>query len=302
MGMHEDQLDLTEALAMDLVRSVIDIPAGTRCELLEGAGTTSHVLRIGDELLARFPLLASDPEAALTAQISEHAAMAEFRAVCPVPSPRPVVIGEPSQQYPMPFSVQTWIEGELATPDSAPDSAGLAEDLAGLIDALREAPVQGRRFQGPGRGGDLSAEDPWVQECLDRSTGLLPVQELRSLWSGLRDLPRESADVMSHKDLVPANLLLRDGRLCGVLDTGGFGPADPALDLVAGWHLLDRDPRRLLQEQLASSELDILRGAGWAFAQAIGLVWYYVESNPMMRDLGRSTLARLLADLDTSAP
>ncbi|WFR84638.1 hypothetical protein [Arthrobacter sp. Y-9] len=36
------------------------------------------------------------------------------------------------------------------------------------------------------------------------------------------------------------------------------------------------------------------RGAGWAFQQAMGLVWYYRESNPDMSELGRSTLDRLL--------
>lgn len=45
MAMHEEQVDLTKVQAVDLARSVIDIPTGTRCELLTGVGTTSHVLR-----------------------------------------------------------------------------------------------------------------------------------------------------------------------------------------------------------------------------------------------------------------
>ena len=56
----------------------------------------------------------------------------------------------------------------------------------------------------------------------------------RELWDYFRDLPRIAPDVMSHGDLTPLNVLVGDGRLVGVLDCGGFGPADPSLDLIAG--------------------------------------------------------------------
>lgn len=101
---------------------------------------------------------------------------------------------------------------------------------------------------------------------------------------------------MSHGDLIPANLLTAQGRLTGVLDTAGFAPADPALDLVAARHLLDRPRRSILRTRLGSSGLEWERGAAWAFEQAIGLVWYYRGTNPTMEQLGRSTLYRLLED------
>jgi aminoglycoside phosphotransferase (APT) family kinase protein len=100
---------------------------------------------------------------------------------------------------------------------------------------------------------------------------------------------------MSHKDLIPANILIADGRLAGVLDTGGFGPADPALDLVVAWHALDVDARGMLREGLGCDDREWRRGAGWALVQALGLVWYYLDSNPGMAALGRSTIDRLLA-------
>jgi aminoglycoside phosphotransferase (APT) family kinase protein len=83
-----------------------------------------------------------------------------------------------------------------------------------------------------------------------------------------------------------------------VLDAGRFGPADPALDLVAAWHLLDRARRGIVRQVLGSHDVEWRRGAAWAFEQAMGLVWYYAESNPGMSALGRSTLARLLDDPD----
>src|SRR5690606_30626499 len=146
------------------------------------------------------------------------------------------------------------------------------------------------------RGGDLRTHDEWVRECLERSRELLPVDALAARWERWRLLERHAPDVMSHRDLIPANLLTAQGRLTGVLDSGGFSPADPALDLVGAWHLLDAERRTRLRERLGSSDLEWERGAAWAFVQAIGLVWYYEHTNRTMAELGRSTLRRLLED------
>jgi hypothetical protein len=45
---------------------------------------------------------------------------------------------------------------------------------------------------------------------------------------------------------------------------------------------------------LGCGDIEWERGRAWAFQQAMGLVWYYVQSNPVMSELGRSTLGRLL--------
>lgn len=87
-------------------------------------------------------------------------------------------------------------------------------------------------------------------------------------------------------------------HLVGVLDGGGFGPADPALDLVAAWHLLDRAQRETVRRHLSTSDVEWKRGAAWAFQQAMGLVWHYQSSNPVMSTLGRSTLSRIIEDVE----
>ena len=91
-------------------------------------------------------------------------------------------------------------------------------------------------------------------------------------------------------------MLVADGRLVGVIDVGGLGPADPALDLVAAWHLLEAGPRRVLREELGSDDLEWARGRAWAFEQAMGAVWYYEHTNPVMHRMGGTTIRRILAD------
>jgi aminoglycoside phosphotransferase (APT) family kinase protein len=185
------------------------------------------------------------------------------------------------------------VPGTVATPDG--HSEALAHDIAEFIAGVRGIDTRGRTFSGDNRGGHLPDHDAWMATCLERSEGLLDVPPLRRLWAAFRALPREGGDVMTHGDLIPGNLLVDGGRLTGVIDVGGLGPADPALDLVAAWHLLEPDPRQALRADLGCGDLEWARGAAWAFEQAMGLVWYYAESNPVMSRMGRRTLERLTA-------
>ncbi|SFB52797.1 hypothetical protein SAMN05216266_11689 [Amycolatopsis marina] len=65
---------------------------------------------------------------------------------------------------------------------------------------------------------------------------------------------------------------------------------------MGAWHLLDAGPRRSFRDDLECDDLEWERGKAWAFHQAMGLVWYYVDSNPAMSRMGQRTLKRLMAD------
>lgn len=263
---------------------------------VDGGGTVNAIFRIGDAVAARFPRR-PEQAAELSGRLAREAeAMAEFRLACPVLAPEPLFIGRPGHGYPLPWTLQTWLCGQVPSNTSHAASGAFAGDLAALIAALHSWDICGRTFGGTNRGGDLRDHDAWMRECITRSAGLLDTHALRALWSRFRELPREDSDVMSHTDLIPGNLLVSGERLVGVLDTADFRAADPALDLVASWHLLDAERRSLVRDALRCDDLHWERGKAWAFEQAAGLVWYYQASNPVMADLGRTTLARLFAD------
>ncbi len=134
-----------------------------------------------------------------------------------------------------------------------------------------------------------------METCFRESVGLLDIPRARAVWAELRTLPAPDADRMCHTDLIPQNVLVRGGRLAGVLDGGGFGAADPALDLVGGWHLLDDVRRQILRSALDCGEVQWHRGMARAFQQSKGLVWCYVRSNPSLSRVGSRTLGRILA-------
>jgi aminoglycoside phosphotransferase (APT) family kinase protein len=296
VAMHEDQLDVTVDMVRRLVADQLPRWRDVPVREVSSEGTVNAIFRIGDDLAARLPLRAQDPAEARALLKAEADAARELAACSPFPTPVPVALGAPGHGYPLPWAVQTWLPGRVATVEDPAASVAFAEDLAVLISSLRSADTRGRRFSGTGRGGELPDHDAWLTVCFEESRDLLDVPRLRRLWSELRTLPRTEPDVMTHGDLVPGNVLVRDGRLVGLLDAGGFGPADPALDLVGAWHLLDRGPREVLKQRLDCGDVEWARGMAWAFQQAMGLVWYYAASNPAMSRMGRRTLDRLLTE------
>jgi aminoglycoside phosphotransferase (APT) family kinase protein len=295
--MHPDQLMIPLATVRKLVdaqfRRWRDLPINR----FASQGTVNALFRIGERLAARFPLQPGEVGATRRWLESEAEAARELLGRTRFRTPEPVAIGEPGEGYPLPWSVQTWLPGTAATDQDPGGSVAFAHDLAEFIAGVRAIDTGGRAFDGQGRGGDLRAHDAWMETCFARSARLLDVPRLRRLWAVLRELPPSATgDVMTHGDLIPGNMLVRDGRLTGVIDVGGLGPADPSLDLVGAWHLLEAGPRQVLRDDLACDDLAWERGKAWAFEQAMGAAWYYLESNPAMTLMGQRTLHRIIAD------
>lgn len=292
--MHADQLHVSVETVRRLVAEQFPEWAALPIRPLACGGTVNALFRIGDQLTGRFPLQPLEVTEARRWLEEEAEAARELAGRTAYATPKPVAIGQPGPGYPLPWSVQTWVPGTPAAAEDPGGSTAFAHDLATFIAGVRSINTRGRRFAAAGRGGDLRRHDAWMAECFERSEHLVDVPRLRRRWAGLRELPRTSPDVMTHGDLTPGNVLVTAGRLTGVIDVGGLGPADPALDLVAAWHLLETGPRQVLRADLGSDDLEWARGQAWALEQALGAVWYYVESNPAMHRMGRTTLQRIL--------
>ena len=298
MAMHVGELPIDAAVARDLIDAQFPQWRGLHVRRVTSSGTDNAIFRLGDRLATRFPLRGADPAAIRRELESEAAAARELAAATRFPVPALVALGEPGPGYPLPWSVQTWLPGRTGEEDDPSGEVTFAGDLAEFIAAVRAIGVRGRTFTGRGRGGDLKNHDDWMHTCLRESEGFLDVRRLTRMWAAFRELPREAPDVMSHRDLTPGNVLITAGHLAGVLDLGCYGAADPALDLISAWNLLEAGPRQVLRTALRCTDLEWERSKAWAFQQAMGLVWYYADSNPVMSRLGRTTLDRIMGNYD----
>lgn len=296
VDMHPNQLTVGVATVRKLVAAQFPHWQDLPVTQFASQGTVNALFRIGERLGARFPLQPGEVAATRRWLQSEAQAARELLGRTRFRTPEPVALGEPGEGYPLPWSVQTWLPGIVASEQDPGGSVGFAHDLAEFVAGVRAIDTRGRVFGGKGRGGDLRSHDAWMATCFERSEGLLDVARLRRMWGELRELPRgAAAEVITHGDLIPGNVLVRHGRLAGVIDVGGLGPADPALDLVGAWHLLEAGPRQVLRDDLDCDDLEWQRGKAWAFEQAMGAVWYYLDSNPAMSLMGQRTLQRIMA-------
>ncbi|MDA8186047.1 MAG: aminoglycoside phosphotransferase family protein [Actinomycetota bacterium] len=292
--MHPGEITLSVSQVRRIVREQFPQWQDLQVRPVAGSGTVNRIFRLGDQLSARFPLVVDDPDKVLEHLEIEADAARELSSKTRFPTPDPVAIGQPSADYPGPWAVYTWLRGTPASVVDLATSESFASEVAEFVSEVRGIPVQGRSFRGHGRGGDLRLHDEWMETCFEKSEGLPDVRRLEVVWSQMRELPREQPDLMTHGDVLPSNLLVENGGLVGVLDPGGLGPADPALDLMGTWSLFDDQRRNVVRNELTCSDLEWARGQAWAFEQVMGAAWYYAESNPTMSELGRRALDRIL--------
>lgn len=197
VAIHEGEIPISEHVVRQLLRSQFPDLADEPIRRVESSGTVNSIFRIGVELAARFPLLHRHPGAERETLEVEARASSEFSRCSPFRAPQPVAIGEPGAGHPLPWSLQTWLPGDVAEDGAAADSSPFALDLVVLIRALRTADTAGRTFERGWRGGDLRRHDPWVQTCLKKSRHLLDVPRLAALWDR-RDQPTDVHDGASH--------------------------------------------------------------------------------------------------------
>ncbi|HEY3506324.1 MAG TPA: aminoglycoside phosphotransferase family protein [Actinocatenispora sp.] len=290
--MHDDQVDVSDEVVAALVATQFPQWRALPVRRIGSHGTVNALYRLGTELVLRFPLRPDDG-AELRAERDRARLLAPH---LPLPVPETVEIGAPGPGYPGVWSVCRWLSGESADRRPVVDVARLAGDLAGFVTALRRVDTGGRAAPTSGRGAALSSDDAGVRSALAASTELVDTGRLARIWADCLAAEPYRTGVWLHADLMPGNLLLRDDRLVAVLDLGTVRVGDPAVDLMPAWNILDGAARDAFRRAVGADDAAWRRGRGWALAQAIIALPYYVHTNPVMADTARRTLAAILAE------
>ena len=236
-------------------------------------GNDNRTFRLGDELLVRLPSAAG-----YASQVAKEQRFLPVLAdALPLPVPVPVAAGVPGEGYPFPWSVLRWLPGETVLAAPPTDRRALAADLAAFLAALQSVPTTGAPPAGEHswyRGAHPSCYDADVQRCLpaiERVPGL-DLRRLRRLWDDALATSWHGPPVWFHGDVAAGNLMVRDGRLCAVLDFGCCGIGDPACDLAAAWTVLDPGGRDVLRAGVGADDGTWERGRAWALWKAALMV------------------------------
>jgi aminoglycoside phosphotransferase (APT) family kinase protein len=238
-------------------------------------GWDNATYRLGGDMSVRLPRLARwvgqvDREQRWLPRLAPH---------LPLAVPVPLAKGAPGEDYPFPWSVYRWLEGESATAERLTDLRAAATDLAGFLAALKQVDARGgpppersSGFRGVPMGDlrDSAVVETRVRPAIAALSGLVDTDALTAVWEAALAAPAwDGPPVWVHGDLAPGNLLAVDGRLSAVIDFGTLAVGDPACDLTPAWLLLGGEARNVFRAALPVDDATWARGRGWGLAACL---------------------------------
>lgn len=260
---------ITIELAKKLISTQFPEYTGLTVTEVEQQGHDNRTYRVGDDMLIRMPT--TDSYALKVPQ--EQELLPKLAKYLSVPIPAPLKMGQPSEDYPYPFSIYKWLEGRSANHLTIDEQSleSLAFELASFLKELQAI----TRLEGPRpgqhnwwRGDHISVYDSGAHEQIAKLADIIDSNSASNLWKRACDTQWNKAPVWIHGDYAAGNILIKNNRLSGVIDFGGTAMGDPACDLVIAWTYLSGKAREIFSAEMRLDEETWLRARAWTLWKA----------------------------------
>lgn len=232
------------------------------------SGHDNRTFHLGEQMSVRLPSAAS-----YVPQVEkEQKWLPILSKDLSLPISTPLAKGNTSEEYPWPWSINEWIEGESLTHKNIHDINQLAKDLGAFLIELQsidasKGPIAGEHnFY---RGGSLAVYDEESRDAIVRNKDVFDEHLLIEIWDLALATKWNSKAVWVHGDVSPGNLLVKDGKLCAVIDFGILGVGDPACDAAMAWTFFDENSRKTFKNALNMDKETWNRARGWALWKAL---------------------------------
>lgn len=286
------EVDIDETLIKSLLVAQHPDLAGLPMKIME-AGWDNVMVRLGADLALRLPRRAL----AVPLILNEQKWLPKLAAQLPLPIPAPIRVGRPQHDYPYPWSVLNWIEGEAA--DLSPPDADQAPILTAFLKTLHSLPLPVDPPSNPYRDCPLTAKQTDIEKrmtVLRQDTDAITPQVEQAWSEGLTadiDLPKS----LIAGDVHARNVLVRNGKLAAFIDWGDMCAGDPASDLASIWALFDdAEVRQAAVKAYGMTEKTYQRARGWAVFYGVLLLETGRKDTPRHAKMGADTLRRITAD------
>jgi aminoglycoside phosphotransferase (APT) family kinase protein len=286
--MHDDEVEVDEALVRRLLAAQLPALAGLPLAVVEPWGTDNAIWRLGADLVVRLPRIRW-----AAGQIDREAAwLPRLAPRLPVAVPEPVALGEPGDGYPYRWAVHRWIPGAGAVVDRMDDPVTFAHDLARVVERLQGVPTDGAP-RARNRARPVQEYDDSTRAAIDRAGHLVDAAAATAVWEEALAAAPSERTVWVHGDL-EGNCLIRDGRLCGLVDWGSACAGDPAVDVQVVWSpLFTEASRGAFLDALEVDDATLARARGAAINQACAALPYYLHTYPLIVERSWHKLAAL---------
>ena len=255
----------------------------------------NRTFRLGDTMSVRLP----SAEGYVAGVAKEQRWLPYLAPHLPLPVPVPLGAGKPGAGYPWSWSVNRWLDGENASPDSIGDLREFAVALARFLVALNgvnatAGPIGGEHsFY---RGASLAHYDADTRRALDALRGVVDTVAATEVWERALGTTWQGPPVWFHGDVAVGNLLVKDGRLHAVIDFGTSGVGDPACDVVIAWTLLRGESRHTFRAMLGYDDATWERGRGWVVWKALVTIAGNMDTDPAAAAIAHVVLVEALND------
>lgn len=290
-GKPEAELTLSSELVRQLLR--VQHPDLADLPLREFAsGWDNQLFTLGSEMIVRLPRR----ELAATLVRNEQTWLPDLAPLLPLPIPSPLRVGEPSTDYPWPWSIVPAFAAEAA--DLAPPEAAQAPVWASFLNALHQ-PAPDNAPENDFRGVPLRDRQPALQLRIDRLRGVSGAytSHIEQLWETGLAAPETTHNCWLHGDLHAQNVLTHNQAFTAVIDWGDITSGDAATDLASIWALFpDRTARQQILELYQPDQPTLDRSFGWAIMFGVILLDSGLINSPRHATMGRDMLQRVSAD------
>ena len=276
--MRADEVEVGDELVRCLLAIQMPHLAALALTVVEPWGTDNAIWRLGDDLVVRLPRIGS-----ATAQVELEATwLPRLAPHLPTAIPEPIAVGAPGCGYPHRWAVHRWIDGEGAALDRCDDPVTFALDLAAVVRRLQAVATDGAPLARH-RARPLQAYDEATRRAIHGARDLIDAAAATAVWDEALAAPAyDDAPVWVHADL-EGNCLVRDGRLCGLVDWGSMCAGDPAVDVQVVWSPLFTDEsRQAFLDALDVDDATLARSRGAAINQACAALPYYLDTYPLI--------------------
>ncbi|MCF6137713.1 aminoglycoside phosphotransferase family protein [Pseudalkalibacillus berkeleyi] len=257
---------------VDLVRRLINeqFPKWSELDItpVRNGGNDNRTFHLGDYMSVRLPSSKN-----YVPQVEKEQKWLPILArELSLPISTPIAKGDPNQEYPFPWSIFKWLEGETLTPKNIRDFNQFARDLGAFLNEFQSVNANGGPLAGKHnfyRGGDLAIYDQETRDALDANTDTLNTSLLDEIWNLALSSKFFGHPVWVHGDMATGNILTRNGKLSAVIDFGILGVGDPSCDYVMAWTFFDDESRKEFKRTLNTDEETWNRARGWALWKAL---------------------------------
>ncbi|NUP51860.1 MAG: phosphotransferase [Catenulispora sp.] len=300
------EIEMTPDLVRDLLREQHPDLAGLPIREVEG-GWGNQMWRLGDDLAVRMQRMGDSP----VPQLKERRWLPLLAPRLPLPIPTPVRSGTPSERFPKMWTVMTWVQGTPLDQGSITRGDHAADKLADFLKALH--------VEAPADAPDASVFGVHPRECTDGfehflgsldlgdsgGSGDFAEKDIRAVWDdAVAAVDWPGPPVWVHGDLHPANVVVAEGTLAGVVDFEAVCAGDPAWDLAAAWVLLPSGAAsRFFDGYGRVDEATFTRARGLAVMKSLFLMLMGQNGDrglpggkPLWGPAGRAALDRVLHD------